>query len=473
MRLLRLLPLLAAVSTSASALQLEPYTFKADDGTEVAAERGRFDVPEQHAVATDKTLSLHFVRFKSTSANPGNPIVYLAGGPGGSGIDSARGQRFPLFMRLREVADVIAFDQRGTGLSDQTPACTPVTTYPLEKPLVEADFLAAMKAMAAECTAQWRAAGVTLDAYNTKENAADLVALQQALGAKKLNLWAISYGTHLALATAKYHPQIVDRMILASSEGLDHTIKLPSRVDLVLQRLAELIAQDPEAKPKYPDFLGTMRRVHSALDAKPMQVSVKDAKTGALVTLGIGKLDLQLLSSYLIKNPREAAMLPALYAAMDAGQFEHIAPHLLRMRHYFRHWSVMATVMDAASGISPSRWQQVQKEASTAVLGRASNLPYPDINGALGIVDLGSEFRNELHSELPALFLAGSLDGRTILESQQELAERFANATWLPIENAGHDLFLSSPQVIEAMSRFLQGKEPDEQKITLPPPTFR
>jgi pimeloyl-ACP methyl ester carboxylesterase len=58
-------------------------------------------------------IELAFVRFKSTAKNPGPPIVYLAGGSGGSGIGAARGSRFPLFMALREIADVIAFDQSG------------------------------------------------------------------------------------------------------------------------------------------------------------------------------------------------------------------------------------------------------------------------------------------------------------------------------------------------------------------------
>lgn len=473
MRILRLLPLLLLVSTGASALQLEPYTFKANDGTEIAAELGSIKVPELHGVTNDKTLVLRFVRFKSTNPNPGHPIVYLAGGPGGSGIDTARRERFPLFMRLREVADVIAFDQRGTGMSNSTPACTPQTQYPVDKPLLEADFLTAMKAMAAECAAEWRAAGINLDVYNTKENAADLKTLQQALGAKKLNLWAISYGTHLALATAKYHPQIIDRMILASSEGLDQTVKLPSRVDLVLHRFAELIATDAQTKQKYPDFLATMRRVHQALETKPVQVTVKDPRGGEVVALGIGKLDVQLLASYLIKNPQEAAMLPAIYSAMDAGHFDAIAPHLLGMRQYFKRWQVMATAMDAASGISPQRWQQVQGEAPGALLGRASNLPFPDINTTLGITDLGDEFRAELRSDVPTLFLAGTLDGRTVLESQKELADRFNNATWLPVKNAGHDLFLSSPQVIEVMSAFLQGKAPAKRELQIAPPIFR
>src|SRR3546814_6599939 len=96
---------LLVTSPAIAGITIAPYDFKADDGTVVEAERGKFDVPQHHAEPDGATFTLHFVRFPSTNPNPGSPIVYLAGGPGGSGISAAEGPRFELFMALREVAD--------------------------------------------------------------------------------------------------------------------------------------------------------------------------------------------------------------------------------------------------------------------------------------------------------------------------------------------------------------------------------
>ena len=52
-----------------------------------------------------------------------NDMTPIAGGPGGSGISTARGSRFPLFMAMREFGDVIAFDQRGVGQSQGNLRC--------------------------------------------------------------------------------------------------------------------------------------------------------------------------------------------------------------------------------------------------------------------------------------------------------------------------------------------------------------
>jgi pimeloyl-ACP methyl ester carboxylesterase len=114
-------------------LKIEPYVFESAGKEKVDAEFGRLLVPENRRKPNSNLIELAFVRFKSTSKNPGPPIVYLAGGPGGSGIGAARGSRFPLFMAMREVADVIALDQRGTGMSKPNLSCGESLDYPIEK----------------------------------------------------------------------------------------------------------------------------------------------------------------------------------------------------------------------------------------------------------------------------------------------------------------------------------------------------
>ncbi len=115
-------------------IKIEPYVFETSDKQTVDAEMGRLYVPEERGNLRSKLIELAFVRFKSTSRIPEPPVVYLAGGPGGSGIILAKGPRFPVFMAMREVGDVIALDQRGTGLSKPNLSCRETLDYPLDKP---------------------------------------------------------------------------------------------------------------------------------------------------------------------------------------------------------------------------------------------------------------------------------------------------------------------------------------------------
>ncbi|MDX1578897.1 MAG: alpha/beta hydrolase, partial [Gemmatimonadota bacterium] len=126
------------------------------------AERGEIWVPENREDPESRSISLAYVRFPSTNPDPGSPIVYLAGGPGGSGIATARGGRFPLFMALREIGDVVAFDQRGTGDSNHIPRCLTEHRLPLDRAPTLETAVALYRAAAEECAAFWRSEGVDL-----------------------------------------------------------------------------------------------------------------------------------------------------------------------------------------------------------------------------------------------------------------------------------------------------------------------
>ena len=110
-----------ALPTAAFAQTAGPIKFKPINGDAVDAERGVFEVPEDRRDPRSRRIKLTYVRFPSRAARPGPPIIYLAGGPGGTASGTAMGARFPIFMALREVSDVIAFDQRATGRSNHIP----------------------------------------------------------------------------------------------------------------------------------------------------------------------------------------------------------------------------------------------------------------------------------------------------------------------------------------------------------------
>ena len=90
------------VPAAATNVSFSHYEFEASNGTKVEAEKGTFLVPENRSDPNTRQIEIGFVRFRSTSENPGAPIVYLAGGPGGTGVGTARRWRFPLFMAMRE-----------------------------------------------------------------------------------------------------------------------------------------------------------------------------------------------------------------------------------------------------------------------------------------------------------------------------------------------------------------------------------
>ena len=230
-------------------------------GIKVEAEFGTLVVRENRKNPRSNLIQLAFARMKSTAEKPGYPVVYLAGGPGSSGIRAARNPSYlKAFMKMRESGDVILLDQRGVGDSK------PALVFPASKPL-PADFFAnrnlletGFRDLAKSAADHFRNQGVDIYAYNSVESAHDIDDLRKALKVEKVNLVGFSYGTHLGLACIRYHGKNLNRVVLIGTEGPDHTEKLPFTSDKSLRHLAKVVADDPIVGKKVPDMIGSSKK---------------------------------------------------------------------------------------------------------------------------------------------------------------------------------------------------------------------
>jgi pimeloyl-ACP methyl ester carboxylesterase len=451
----------------AGTLKIKPYTFENDKKEKVESEFGTLLVPENRSDPQSNLIELAFVRFKSTAKNPGAPIVYLAGGPGGSGIGTAMGSRFPLFMALREIADVIAFDQRGTGYSKPNLGCFERMALPLDVAPSRLSVLKELAENARDCASYWHdIQRVDLTGYNTNESADDLEDLRKALDAKQISLWTISYGTHLAFATMRRHPKSIYRAILAGTEGPDHTYKLPGNIQKHLEDLAAVIKADPEIGKDIPDFLGLMKSVFDRLDSQPEPVEIVDPRTKQKVKIIVNKFVMQ----YIVANnigTTVTARFPALFYRASKGDFTNPAQVWLNESQR-GIGSAMSYMMDCASGQTAARRERIEREVKGTLLEDIFNLPFPEVCEEWKAPDLGDAFRAPLRSDVPVLFISGTLDARTPVSNAEEYRAGFTNSTHIIIEGAVHSdpLFLSSPKIKDGMMEFLRGQPVTVTKIS-------
>jgi len=457
--------------SSAGELRLEPFRFEPANHAAVEAERGTLTVPENRRSPNGRLIQLAFVRFKSTASKPGAPIVYLAGGPGSSGLNAARSAaRFPLFMALREAADVIALDQRGVGLSQPNLACPNALELPLAKAVGETEYLQQFLEKSKLCAAYWRGQGIDLTAYNTIENADDIDDLRKALGVSKINLLGISYGTHLGLTVLKRHGKNIEKAVLAGVEGLDQTNKLPANIQLQLEAIDKELKTDAELSARIPDFPALVKKVCDRLDKNPVTAEFTGTREGKKAKVTFGGFDLRILTAWAMGDTKFISRLPALFYAMDKGDFSAVAADIAALRTQ-NLGSAMSFMMDCASGGTRSRFARIEREKQTAVLGALIDFPFPKVCAAWNQKDLGDGFRAAFKTDVPTLFISGTLDGRTPVSNARETGKGFSNGRHLIIERAGHsdDLLVSSTEIAEAMAAFLQTGRTPITKIVLPP----
>ena|SRR5688572_11438820 len=160
---------------------------------------------------------------------------------------------------------------------------------------------------------------------------------------------------------------------------------------------------------------------------------------------------------------------PAALYSMSQGDYSSLGKWALRLR---RHPPIaVQAVTYCASGVSAERWKQIQNEEKTAFLGREFDFPFPDVCEARGIRRLEPGSRAEIRSHVNALFISGTLDGRTPASNAEETKQGFPSSSSVIVEGAaqGDRLFIGSPQITEVMLDFMKGNPSSVTHIVLPP----
>ena len=162
------------------------------------------EVPLDRADPSGATLTLQVALEADPDASRG-VLLALNGGPGAAGA--------PLAPELVErfgpevVADyrIVALDQRGTGPSA------------LECPALQQDGATRFVPSADAVRACAATSGDARGHYGTDDTVADLDRLREVLGADRLSLFAVSYGTFVAQQYAVAHPGETELLVLDSA----------------------------------------------------------------------------------------------------------------------------------------------------------------------------------------------------------------------------------------------------------------
>lgn len=430
----------------------------------VPAEYGRLVVPERHADPDGPVIELPFVRLTATTQDPGPPIVHLAGGPGGSGLEdffwNATGF-FDWLLTLRELGDVVGLDQRGVGAAVPALDACEGWDVPLDEPGDRDGLLAVAVERSERLRAFWTDRGVRLDAYTTPESADDIDALRRALGAERIRLWGESYGTHLATEVIRRHGEHVDRAVLCGYEGPDHTYKLPSQVQQTLDAVAALARESPALGGRLPDLVGLLEGLLGDLEDRPRTVDLR----GTRVT--VGAFDLQSAVAGDMGTNGEVRWLPHRLLAMAGGDFGWLAQHCLEERRE-RFTNAVYWLMDSASGATPERRRRIAAERPEAVLSDVIDFPFPAIECAWTVVDLGDDYRSPPVTAVPTLFVSGTLDARTPPGNVEAVLDGFSAGHHLVVEHGGHDTAFEAPEARRAARRFFAGEDPGAPRASVP-----
>ncbi len=219
---------------------------------------GRLTVPEDWSVPDGPRLILPFLILPAlgTDVRP-DPIVYLGGGPGPSGLENFA--EFSTLRTLRAHRDLIFIEYRGVGVSEPSFPCRSVAEFS------EAAFAACWELALAE--------GMDPAHYNTKNAARDVRALRRALDIDRWNVWGISYGTTTAQLLSDIDGEGTRSVTLDSPTSPSVEIAradLESRLD-GFSTIFAACASDPACGDDFVDLKTTLESDFAALSREPWE----------------------------------------------------------------------------------------------------------------------------------------------------------------------------------------------------------
>ncbi|MBF8187538.1 alpha/beta hydrolase [Nonomuraea sp. K274] len=265
---------------------------------------GFLEVPERRT-APGRTIKVGYAVRQAAGDRGPDPVVYMSGGPGSASI-----QLTGLLSRMFPGRDVVTIEQRGSRYSEPALGC-PETAAALLGQLrtPPADLAAA----ATRCRDRLREQGVDLRGYNTKEIAADVVALREELGHPSWHLFGVGYSTRVMLEAAAADPEGVRSVVLDSflPESAGRYDAADANLAAALSRLG--------LKDRYD-------AVTARLNGSPARVPVTDPLLGEAFTARLSGDHVATILAAALPGADLAAVAPALVGALAEGRDEPLAP---------------------------------------------------------------------------------------------------------------------------------------------------
>jgi pimeloyl-ACP methyl ester carboxylesterase len=372
-------------------------------------------------------------------------LIALSGGPGQSGVALASSFAQSLRPALRRYR-LAVLDQRGTGDSG-------VLDCPNVQGLRSLDAITPQAV--ASCAAQ---IGPRRAFYSSADTVLDIDALRRTLGADKIALMGISYGTHVALQYARAFPTRVDKLILDSIVGPDGPDAFLLDTYRNMPRVLREQCAHGACRSVTRDPVADVGALVARLNARPIRGTIFDRRGRRHATSLPNPDELSFLITAGDLNPFLQAELPAAISAARVGD----TALLMRLRRIGEGGPTSATDLSLGLNVTtgcedaPLPYPLSAPAPSRALLTLRALAAIPPTEYDpfdAGTVERtsyvddcmlwpGDTVRRPFSGPLPdvpALLLGGRLDTRTPVENAFATALQLPHASVVTLPGSGHD----------------------------------
>jgi pimeloyl-ACP methyl ester carboxylesterase len=405
------------------AIETKPFEIGSE---KFEADFGTITVPENRNTPASRLIHIPFLRIRSHSNTPAEPIFALAGGPGQRNMSWDWG----IAQTFLSDHDFVLVGYRGVEGSTVLDCPEVSEAFKADNDLLSEESLKKIGRAWSASAERLRADGVDLDAYTMLECIEDNESVRKALGYKSIDLLSASYGTRVAYLYGLRHPEIIFRSAMISVNPPGHFVWDPQVIDAQLKHYAALWSRDSLMSRKSPDLYATMRTVLNAMPHNWLFLSINPGKV-------------RVVTFALLFHRNSAAKVFDAYIAAEQGDPSGLALMSLAYDYVLPSsmvWGDLASKAVSAD-FDSTRSYDADTDSSGAPLGSPmgkllwGSLPY----GHWPVKRLPEEFRKPRPSDVYTLFLSGSVDFSTPAEiATMELLPYLRNGRQVVLSEYGH-----------------------------------
>jgi pimeloyl-ACP methyl ester carboxylesterase len=438
-----------------SLIGLETCTYK-DGKDKYSADCGTLVVPENRSDASSRLITLPVIRVRKLGTSEGEPILWLAGGPGGSNMD------FPGLEGLVEDHDILMVGYRGVDGSVvlDCPEMAKAARAKGSK-LLSTTSITNFGDATHVCARWLEANGVDLDGYTLQSVVEDMEAARKALGYQKVNLLSVSYGTRLAMIYAWTFPDHVSRSAMLAVNPPGHFVWEPEELDALFNFDANLCAQDAVCNARSDDLAETIKQV------------IKDLPDRWLFfPIDLGKV--KFITQFLLFHRSTAAVAFDAYLTAEAGDPSGLA--LMSLAYDFMIPSMVTWgdwIAKGSGDYTADRDWLTEMNPENTVIGSPVSLLVggsTQLGGGWPVSSIPDEYLSVQPSDIETLVVSGSVDYSTpASHATEELMPTLQNGKQVILSEFGHfnDVWKLQPEATRhLLVTFFENGEVDDSHFT-------
>lgn len=399
---------------------------------------GTHEVFENRVTKRGRKISLRIVVLPARdAAHRVEPVFYLAGGPGGSAVDTVARAGATYLEKLRRTHDLVFVDQRGTGGSNGLPCDLTASATSMAGTFADPFPVDRIR----DCAKQLQEKA-DLTCYSTEFAMADLDEVRAGLGYERINLYGGSYGSRAALVYIRMfgaHVRSATLLGVAPPEA-KYPLPISKGFENAMRILDRDAAADENCRKEGFAPLADLRATVALLERGPVVVETVNPQTRDAETVTVSRDVFVDLVRVMLYRPDSSRWLPYLLHHTKSGDFRVFAvvafqsasgieAQIARGMHLCVFCAEDVDAIREEDGrrdtagqiFGDARWRAMQRACTVWPHGRAS--------GA------GSR---PVESNVPVLLVAGEADPVTPPWLAQSAATSLPNGRVVVVPHAGH-----------------------------------